>query len=238
MSEGNRAELSETPQKRESVLLSLGINIAIPAIILMKLSGEAHLGPVGGLVVALVFPLGYGAWDFARRREWNLISILGLISVLLTGGIGLLELDPKWIAVKEAAVPGIIGIAVLLSLRTRYPIVRTFLYNDKIIRVGEVDAALEKHGNQRAFEQTLVKASWMLAASFFVSSVLNFVLAKVIVKSPPGTTAFNEELGRMTALSYPVIVVPSMIIMIAALWYLFHRIKLLTDLDLEQILKT
>jgi hypothetical protein len=238
LSDGNRAEASEAPQQRESVLLSLGINIAIPAIILMKLSGEAQLGPVGGLVVALAFPLGYGAWDFARRREWNLVSVLGFISILLTGGIGLMQLDPKWIAVKEAAVPGIIGIAVLLSLRTRYPIVRTFLYNDKIIRVAEVDAALEKRGNQRAFEQTLVTASWMLAASFFVSSVLNFMLAKMIVKSPPGTTAFNEELGRMTALSYPVIVVPSMIIMIAALWYLFHRIKLLTDLDLEQILKT
>jgi len=238
LSEDNRTRVTEAPQQRESVLLSLGINIAIPAIILMKLSGEAHLGPVGGLVVALAFPLGYGAWDFARRREWNLISILGFISVLLTGGIGLMQLDPKWIAVKETAVPGIIGVAVLLSLRTRYPIVRTFLYNDKIIRVAEVDAALEKRGNQRAFDQTLVTASWMLAASFFVSSVLNFVLAKVIVKSPPGTTAFNEELGRMTALSYPVIVVPSMIIMIAALWYLFHRIKLLTDLDLEQILKT
>jgi hypothetical protein len=238
LSEHKQTESSQLPEQRESVLLSLGINIAIPAIILMKLSGEAHLGPVGGLLVALAFPLGYGAWDFARRREWNLISVLGFISVLLTGGIGLMQLDPKWIAVKEAAVPGIIGIAVLLSLRTRYPIVRTFLYNDKIIRVAEVDAALEKRGNQRAFEQTLVTASWMLAASFFVSSVLNFVLAKVIVKSPPGTTAFNEELGRMTALSYPVIVVPSMIIMIAALWYLFHRIKQLTDLDLEQILKT
>jgi hypothetical protein len=83
-----------------------------------------------------------------------------------------------------------------------------------------------------------VNASWMLAGSFFVSSVLNFVLAKLIVKSQPGTTAFNEELGRMTALSYPVIVVPSMIIMIAALWYLFNRIQRLTELDLEQILKT
>lgn len=226
------------PEQRESILLSLGINIAIPAVILMKFSGEEALGPVGGLVVALLFPLTYGMVDFARRREWNIVSILGFVSVLLTGGIGLLQLDPKWIAVKEAAVPAIIGIAVVLSLRTRFPIVRTFLYNDKIIRTREVDEALERRGNRQAFEQTLVNASWMLAGSFFVSSVLNFVLAKLIVKSQPGTTAFNEELGRMTALSYPVIVVPSMIIMIAALWYLFHRIKLLTDLDLEQILKT
>ncbi len=230
--------MSNTPEKRESVLLSLGINIAIPAVILMKLSGENALGPVGGLVVALAFPLTYGLVDFARRREWNVVSILGFISVLLTGGIGLLQLDPKWIAVKEAAVPAIIGIAVVLSLRTPFPIVRTFLYNDKIIRVADVDAALERRGNLAAFDRTLVNASWMLAGSFFVSAVLNFVLAKVIVKSQPGTTAFNEELGRMTALSYPVIVVPSMIIMIAALWYLFSRIRRLTDMDLEQILKT
>ena len=101
-----------------------------------------------------------------------------------------------------------------------------------------MDEAWERHGNRLAFDRTLVHASWMLAASFFVSSVLNFVLAKWIVKSQPGTTAFNEELGRMTALSYPVIVVPSMLIMIATLWYLFHRIRRLTELDLEQILKT
>lgn len=230
--------VTDKPERRESALLSLGINIAIPAVILMKFSGESGLGPVGGLIVALLFPLTYGMVDFARRREWNIVSILGFVSVLLTGGIGLLQLDPKWIAVKEAAVPAVIGILVVLSLRTRFPIVKTFLYNEKIIRVREVDEALERRGNRRAFDQTLVNASLMLAASFLVSSVLNFVLAKLIVKSQPGTTAFNEELGRMTALSYPVIVVPSMVIMVAALWYLFHRIKRLTDLDLEQILKT
>jgi len=230
--------MSNRPERRENALLSLGINIVAPAVILMKLSGETALGPVWGLVVALLFPLSYGLVDFAQRREWNIVSILGFVSVLLTGGIGLMQLDPKWIAVKEAAVPAVIGIAVVLSLRTRFPIVRTFLYNDKIIRIQDVDEALERHGNRQAFDRTLVHASWMLAASFFVSSVLNFVLAKWIVKSQPGTTAFNEELGRMTALSYPVIVIPSMIIMIATLWYLFHRIRRLTNLDLEQILKT
>jgi hypothetical protein len=230
--------LSATVEPRESALLSLGVNIAIPAVILMKLSGEETLGPVGGLLLALAFPLAYGAWDFHRRREWNFISVLGFVSVLLTGGIGLLQLDPKWIAVKEAAVPGVIGLAVLFSLYTPYPIVRTFLYNDKIIRVGEVDAALAERGNHTAFERTLVHASWMLAASFFLSSLLNFVLAKLIVQSPAGTTAFNEELGRMTALSYPVIVIPSMAIMIITMWYLFSRIRRLTGMDLEQILKT
>ena len=183
--------MSATPERRENVLLSLGINIAIPAIILMKASGENALGPVGGLLVALAFPLTYGVVDFARRREWNIVSVLGFVSVLLTGGIGLLQLDPKWIAVKEAAVPAILGIAVVLSMRTRFPIVRTFLYNDKIIRVQEVDEALARRGNHAAFDRTLVNASWMLAGSFFVSSVLNFVLAKLIVKRKPVSNAFH-----------------------------------------------
>ena len=224
--------------RQENVLLSLAINIAIPAVVLMKLSGEDTLGPVGGLVVALAFPLAYGAADFARRRQWNLVSVLGFVSVLLTGGIGLLQLDPKWIAVKEAAVPGLIGVAVIASLKTRFPIVRSLLYNEKIIRVDQVEAALAAKGNREAFERTLVVASWMLAGSFFVSSVLNFVLAKLLVKSPAGTVEFNAELGRMTALSYPVIVVPSMLIMVAALYYLFRSIRRLTQLDLEQILRS
>lgn len=224
-------------KRQENALVSIVVNIAIPALVLMKLSGPEHLGPVGGLLAALAFPLGYGLVDFARRREWNLVSVLGFVSVLLTGGIGLLKLDPKWIAVKEAAVPGIIGLAVLASLRTRFPIVRSLLYNDKIIRVEAVDAALEANGNRPAFEKTLVVASWMLAGSFFLSSLLNFVLAKVLVRSPAGTVEFNAELGRMTALSYPVIVVPSMLIMVATLMYLFRAIRRLTELELEQILK-
>jgi hypothetical protein len=224
--------------QRENPFVSIAINIAIPAIVLMRFSGEDQLGPVWGLVVALAFPLAYGVVDFARRRTWNFVSVLGFVSVLLTGGIGLLKLDPKWIAVKEAAVPAIIGLAVVVSMRTRFPVVRTLLYNDKLIRVEQVDAALEAQGTRPDFERALVVASWLLAGSFFLSSLLNFALAKLIVKSPPGTVEFNAELGRMTALSYPVIVVPSMVIMMAALWYLFQSIRRLTRLELEQILKT
>ena len=222
-------------QGPENPWISLLINIAIPALVLMKLSGEEYLGPVYGLLVALAFPLVYGIQDAVRRRRLNFISALGVVSTLLTGGIGLLELDPKWLAVKEAAVPAVIGLAVIISTRTRYPIVRSLLYNEKIINIAAVDAALDAHNNHPRFERSLVMASWLLAGSFFLSSTLNFILARIIVRSPAGSTAFNEELGRMTALSYPVIVVPSMAIMIVALWYLLRQIRGLTHLELEQI---
>jgi hypothetical protein len=226
---------TRTAQKPENPWLSLGINIAIPALVLMKLSGPDYLGPVYALILALCFPLVYGIQDLVRQKRFNFISALGVVSILLTGGIGLLQLDPKWIAVKEASVPAVIGLVVVLSMKTRFPIVRSLLYTDKIIDVPAVEAALDRYDGRDAFEQALKVSSWLLAGSFFLSAVLNFILARVIVKSDAGTVAFNEELGRMTALSYPVIVIPSMAVMMIALWYLFRSIKRLTHMDLEEI---
>ena len=79
-------------------------------------------------------------------------------------------------------------------------------------------------------------SSYIVAGSFFLSAALNYILAKVILVSPPGTSEYTEELGRMTALSYPVIVIPSMLMLITALWYIFSQIKKLTGEDLEQFL--
>ncbi|MBB3168107.1 VC0807 family protein [Simiduia aestuariiviva] len=222
--------------ERENMLVNLLFNIVLPTVILTKFSNEAWLGTKLGLIIALAFPLLYGLKDFKQRGKINFFSILGIVSVLLTGGISLLELDPKYIAIKEAAIPGLLGLATLASLKTRFPLVRTFIYNDQLLKVAVVDRALDQHNNHRAFEAVLRNATYLLAFSFFVSSTLNYVLAKWIVVSAPGTEAFNEELGKMTALSYPVIVIPAMGIMIYTLFYLFKNIKKLTHLDFEDIL--
>lgn len=88
--------------------------------------------------MALAFPLGWGLFEGLRYRKFNFIALLGLISVLLTGGIGLLRLDPQWLAVKEAAIPGLIGLAVLVSTRTRYPLIRSLLYSPTVMNVGKI----------------------------------------------------------------------------------------------------
>ena len=226
---------STAKPKSENVFISLLINIVIPSLILMKFSGDEHLGVVNGLLVALSFPLFYGVWDFVWRKQFNWISLLGLISILLTGGIGLLQLDPQWLAIKEASIPLLIGIVVLVSVYTRYPMVRVMIYNDKVINIEKVDAALLKHKTREAFEKRLKLASYMLASSFFLSAVLNYGLARWIVVSAPGTTAFNEELGKMTALSYPVIVLPSMVVLMLTIWFIISGVSKLTHLELEDI---
>lgn len=224
-----------TPPKRESLLLTLLFNIVVPSLILAKLSEPERLGPVVALIVALAFPLGYGTWDFARRRQANFISVIGFASVLLTGGLGLMRAGGIWFAIKEASVPAVIGFAVWASMHSKRPLVRQFLFNEQVIDVARVEAALESRGNRQAFERLLVSASRWLVASFLVSASLNFALARWLLQSPPGSPEFNVELGKMNALSWPVIVVPTMAITLFALWRLLSGIKRLSGLGLEQV---
>jgi hypothetical protein len=217
-------------------MIDLLVSIVIPSIILMKFSDAANLGATTALIVALAFPLSWGLFELFKYRQFNFIALLGLISVLLTGGIGLLKLDPQWLAVKEAAIPGLIGIAVLLSTYTRYPLIRTLLYNPKFINVDKIRQKLNEGDNNEAFETRLQNATYLLSSTFLFSSVMNYILAKWVVTSPAGSAAFNEELGQMTLLSYPVIAIPSMLMMMAIFYYLWRTINGLTGLTLEDIL--
>jgi len=228
--------MNTAPKQKRNSMLDLLLSIILPAIILMKFSTSEYLGASGGLLVALAFPLSWGLFELIKHRKFNFIALLGLISILLTGGIGLLELDIKWLAIKEAAVPGLIGIVVLGSVFTPYPLVRTLLYNPAVMNIKLIEENLEQANNRHIFEARLMKATFLVAGSFAFSAVMNFILAKTIVKSPAGTQAFNEELGQLTLYSYPVIAVPSMLMMLGILYYLWRSIHELTGLKLEEVL--
>ena len=217
----------------KGLLANLAFNIVIPVLILTKFSTEQYLGPVWGLVCALLFPIGFGIYELIQSGKLNFFSIVGIISVLLTGGMSLLQLPPAYIAIKEAAVPGIIGVLVLFSGTTRFPLVKTILNNMQLLNLPLLHSKLVEQQQEQAYEKTLDIANKIIAGSFFLSSTLNYLLAKWILVSDPGTAAYNEELGRMTALSYPVIAIPSTLIMMGAVWFVFTRIPKLTGQDLE-----
>lgn len=227
---------TDTPTHKPRPWVDLLISIVIPSVILMKLSGDEYLGSAIALIVSLAFPLSWGLFELIRYRKYNFIAVLGLVSVGLTGGIGLMALDPKWLAIKEAAIPGLLGIAVLVSTRTKYPLVRTLLYNPAILNVDKIHRTLADKGTEEVFEARLLKASYLFSGTFFFSAVMNYVLAKWIVISPSSSTAFNEELGRMTLVSYPMIAIPSMIMMIAIFYYLWRSIRRLTGYTLDEVL--
>lgn len=230
--------------KKENMFLNLGFNILLPIMILNKGRGwfgaylEPHIENVAVpiLLVALAFPVLYFIYDYFKRQKYNFLSILGLISVLLTGGIGILNIPTEWFAVKEAAIPALIGMAVVISLKTPYPLIRTLLYSPEIMDVDKVQAALERNDSVAGFEKLLEKCTWLLAGSFLLSALLNFMLARWIVVSPSGSDAFNAEVAKMMAWSWPVIVVPSLVIMMFTLWVLLRGIHRYTGLKLEDVI--
>lgn len=217
-------------------MLDLVISVVIPSVILMKFSGDDHLGATGGLLVALAFPIFYGLYELLRNRKRNYIAVLGVVSVLLTGGIGLLELDPMWLAVKEAAVPSIIGGALLIAHKLGYPVVQKLLLNPAVMDVERINTALRDSGNSALFDRRVDLANYMLAGTFVFSAIMNFTLARIIVTSAAGTPAFNEELGQLNLVSYPMIALPSTVMMVGILIYLWRTISKLTGLTMEDIL--
>jgi hypothetical protein len=199
-------------------------------------SSEDYLGPMWSVVVALAFPLCFGLYDLKKTNKVNGFSILGIISVLLTGGISLMKLPAEYMAIKEAAIPAVIGLAVLITQFTKKPLVKMLILNDQIIDWEKLNASLDKQDANDDFNKKVAVSSYIVTSSFFLSSSLNYMLAKWILVSEPGTTAYTEELGRMTALSYPVIVIPSMILLITALIYLFKQISNCTGEPIETFL--
>lgn len=228
--------MTNKTQAEPSLLNNLIFNIVAPVLILSKLTTPERLGPIYGLALALAFPVGYFIYDLVKQQKTNFISIIGFVSILLTGVIGIFEFPSEWIAIKEASVPLIICIIVLVSLKTPFPLVKKLIYNDTFLNINLIETQLEENQNKPQLEKLLTNSTYLLAASFLLSAILNFVLAKILIKSPSGTESFTQELARMTALSYPVIALPSSIMIVVALWYLIKGITKLTMLKTEDIL--
>jgi intracellular septation protein A len=222
-------------EKKENAFLNIGLNVILPSVILTKFSGEQHLGQVYSLLLALSFPIGYGLYDYIKMKKFNFFSGLGLFSVIMTGGIGLFQLDKGWMVAKETGIPLLMGLAVLYSQFTSYPLVKLFL--GQMIDIELIDKTFTEQGHDGLFEKNLKVASFLLACTFFISAILNYILAVKILVGAPGSVEFNESLGKMTALSFPVISVPMVIMVGIIITYLIMTIKKNTNLEIESILK-
>ena len=156
---------SKKENKPENPWLNLGFNIVLPSFLLIK--GRKLFESVGIMgenvdaqvfVFALAFPIAYGIWDLARRRKFNIFSVIGVLSVILTGGIGLMKMSREWIIVKEGLVPLVIGAAVLLTVFTRRPLAKMIMLNESVVDLPKIEAALDERGTREKFDEALKKA--------------------------------------------------------------------------------
>ena len=152
-----------------------------------------------------------------REGRPSALSMVSLVSVTLSGGVGLLALDPRWFAVKEAAVPALLGLAMMASSGTRFAVVSVIL--DRILDPERTRAALERTGGGPAFARVTRRATIEMGLVMVGSGIASFLLARWLVVSPAGTDAFAAELGRYTFVSFPAVTVP---VLLGSAWVL-HR---------------
>ncbi len=216
-------------------MIELAVNVVAPTVVLLFGSDEAYLGTLWGLIAALAFPLAHSAYTMASAGKISPLAAIAVVSVLLTGGIGLLELPVAWFAWKEALFPALFGVASVLSVRTRFPLLPTLLAsaldNDKINRLLAQNEQVDAH------DKALLKATWQMGAIFVATAGVTFFFARYMVVSATGTEAFNTELGRYTAMSFPFLGVPST----ALLLYIVHGVLLgietRTGVEIDEVLR-
>lgn len=214
------------------MLLNVACNVIIPSLVLFQLT--SRLGEITALLLALAFPFGYGVVELIRSKKWNPLSIVALVGILMTGGVGLLKLPAEYIAYKEALIPSLFGVFVCVTAFTKQPLMRTIFTS--VVDFEVVLTHVHKRSEEKALARILKVGTLWLSATFFLSALLNFLLAKWTVSAVPGTEAFNIQLGQMNLYSLPVIVVPSMIATIGIFFFVFRGLTRSTGVTMEELL--
>ena len=120
----NTEQLENNPKQN---FLQLLITLVIPTLILVKGGGLFNIEPIRVFLLALFFPLFYGIYDLLVEKRTSMMAVIGVINIILTGGIGLLELDPQWLAVKEAGIPFLVGSGILIAIWLKKTSVASFV---------------------------------------------------------------------------------------------------------------
>lgn len=214
-------------------MYELAATVVLPTVVLVGLSGPERLGPTLGLVVALAFPIAWGVYSMVRDRQISTLSVIAIVGVLLTGSVGLLELDPSWFAVKEAAIPFLIGALTMATASTRFallPVVLDRLFDD--VRLHE---AL---GDKRPDYDALTRRGTIIAGAVVMAGgVVSYILARIIVTSPTGTSAFASELGTHTTLSFLLVGLPTTVAMAFVLRDVLVKLHGMTGIDPETLFR-
>lgn len=224
-------------QKQPHPLLDLALTFLLPSYVLEKLSAPERLGPLWALVVALLLPVGYGIWCFIKKNRMNFVSKLGLLAVIVTGILGLWNLNATWFAAKEALFPIFLGIAFPLSHRWGKPLVNDLLLNPQVINMPVLHQALDTPEKHHGFAVLLKRASWGMAGTMLLSSAMNFALALYLLgDKTPGSEEYTKAIGRLNWSGSLILMIPLMAVLLALIFWLLRSITRLTGLERDDLL--
>lgn len=249
---------------QEHPLANILINVLIPVLVLSYLSKDPalqeqlgkevkiwHIGPIKAMIVAVALPLGYGLWHFAKTRQANFFSGLGLFSVALTGGLTLYLWNAEdgtvkehaglLFGLKEAAIPLVLGVAVFFSRRSSTPLLNVFLYNDSLFDIPKIQQKIDERERGADYQRLMDQANQFFAGSFFLSAGLNLVMALWFFRDFDRTATealqtYNGIIGKLTGWGFAIIGLPLLAIMFLILRRLMRGLAELTGLKDDEIL--
>jgi hypothetical protein len=230
-------------QKKENPLISIIVNIAIPIYVLNKMT--VTLGPIKALLIALAFPLIYSIYFFILNRKMDLMSGFGLLNTLVSGGLALVQLEGIWFAIKEAAFPALLGAYFYYTSFSKETLFSKMFMNEQLLKLDLIQIKLQELGRENLMKIHLKKCTQYFSYSFFVSAILNFVVAMKVftpidmaLAEEQRAALLNEQLAKMQGLGFTVIMIPSIICTMAVLWYFFKGLNSLTNLKTAEFIQS
>ena len=230
-------------KQQENPFFNILFNIVIPVIILNK--GTAWFGNQSGLqtlFIALAFPITFGIYEWFKHKRKSLLSGLGILNVLLTGGLAVLKTDGLWFAFKEAAFPLLIGLFIGFSAFTKKPFFRYLIKHSQIFNWDLIRSVLTTSQSQNQLEKLFKKLTLVFSFSFFISALLTFILALYIFSGTNNLPelekelVLNKKIADMTWIGFIVIGLPMTFIAAGIFWFFINKLKQLTQLPTKQIL--
>jgi len=237
-------------QQQDHPLSNIMWNVLIPIVALSFLGKNGdkiwHIGPVAGMLVAVSLPFIYGVHHLIKTRKPNCFSILGIVSILLTGGIAIMAYKdngtvdaaaPQWFALKEAAIPFVFGLTILVSHWTKTPLIRVFLYNPEFFDIRSIEKRIAEKSAESDYKKLIFSGTLLLAGSFFLSMVMNYFLAIYFLEENTASQEdFNDGVAKLTGWGFAVIGLPMLIILMVIMWRFVSGLRKITGMQNDQIL--
>ncbi len=235
--------MTQQKPQRENLFISLLFNVILPVLLLKK---AESFGLPGGqitvLLLALSFPLIYGALDYFKTKKTNLISALGIVNILITGGFALAQLEGRYFALKEAGIPFFIGLFVFATAFKKKTFTHLMFLSSGLFPEEQIQKKLEEKGTQIQFHKHLKLSTLLWALSFFVSAVLNFIVALQVftpiskdMSSELQKRMLNDQIADMTWKGYVMIGLPMLLGTAFILWHFFRGLTKYTGLTIEEL---
>jgi len=107
--------------KRRALLFEVLVNFVLPWLIYRYT--VARTGETGALLWSAVPPLAWSVVELLRFRRVDALSAMVLVGIVLSLGAMALGGTPRMLLMRESLVSGMVGVAFLLSLSWRRPLI-------------------------------------------------------------------------------------------------------------------